>query len=498
MRNLPLPLLALTVLFSSCSKKKTELAWEKNFPVIGSQSSPMATDLNGDGVLDIVIGAGKNEYQHSEQGVLALNGVNGEVLWEQESEDQVYASATFCDITGDGIKDVFIGGRSPHLRALDGSNGKVIWAYKYQYENDPVLKNARFNFQNSVIVPDQSNDGIDDLLIVNGGNSKAPPNDETDRYPGVLMLFDSKTGNILAADTMPDGKESYMAPLYFEHPETGEHAIVFGSGGETIPGNLYITTLQNLMNRKLTEARVIATETGHGFIAPPVAADINLDGYLDIIAISHASSIFAIDGKTLEPLWQQKIEGTESSNSFAVGYFTGDDEVPDFFTFVSKGEWPNNTGTLEVMLDGRTGEIVYTNDMGCTGFSSPVVYDLNGDGNDEAILSINEFDCSGGFVERTIGEIENKLIAIDFRRQSVNVIDQSKGFKNIFSTPWIGDLDDDGYLDIVYFQYYSRGGLLTFLGMRARRISTHIKIRNNPPVWGAYRGTAGDGVFAIP
>lgn len=455
----------------------------------------MAADLNGDGVLDIVIGAGKNEYQYSKQGVLAVNGVNGDLLWEQEAQDQVYASATFCDINEDGTNDIFIGGRSPHLRALDGRTGEVIWAYEHRYENDPVLKYARFNFQNSVIVPDQNNDGIDDLLIVNGGNSKAPPNNEEDRYPGVLMLFDSKTGSILAADTMPDSKESYMAPLYFRQPGNGEHIIVFGSGGETIPGKLYVTTLPDLMKGDISSAKVIASETGHGFIAPPVAADLNMDGYLDIIAISHASSISAIDGKTLEPLWQQKIEGTESSNSFAVGYFSGDDEIPDLFTFVSKGEWPNNTGTIEVMLDGRTGEVVYTDEMGCTGFSSPVVYDLNGDGNDEVIISINEFECSKGFVAQTIPEIVNKLIAIDFRRRSVNVIDQSKGFKNIFSTPLIGDLDDDGYLDIVYCQYYSRGGLLTFLGMRMRRISTHIRVRNQPPVWGAYRGTAGDGVF---
>ncbi|HEY4654135.1 MAG TPA: hypothetical protein VIH22_06455, partial [Cyclobacteriaceae bacterium] len=264
---------------------------------------------------------------------------------------------------------------------------------------------------------------------------------------------------------------------------------------ETIDGRLYLTTLSDLMNKNISSATVIAAEEGHGFIAPPVAVDINLDGYLDIVAISHASRIMAIDGRTLKTVWQQKINGTESSNSFAVGYFAGGDEVPDLFTFVSKGEWPNNTGTLEVMLNGRNGEVLYTGSMGCTGFSSPVVYDLNNDGNDEAIISINEFDCALGFVEQTILEIENRLIAIDFRNQSINTIDKSKGFKNIFSTPWIGDLDDDGYLDIVYCQYYSRGGLLVFLGMRMRRISTHIKIRNQPPLWGAYMGSEGNGVF---
>ncbi len=497
MRNTGCIFVFFVLLVSGCARKKTELAWEMNFPAIGSQSSPRSADLNGDGVLDLVMGAGKNEYQHSKQGVLALDGATGTLLWEQEANDQVYGSATFCDINGDGTPDIFIGGRSPHLKALDGRSGSVIWAYDHQqYADHPKLKYARFNFQNSVLVPDQNGDGVDDLFIVNGGNSKAPPYKEEDRYPGVLMIFDSRTGSVLAADTVPDGKESYMAPLCFRQPGAVDHTVVFGTGGETIDGRLYVTTLSDLMRSDVSFATPVAEEKGHGFVAPPVAVDITGDGFLDIIAISHASTITAIDGKNLQTLWQKKIEGTESSNSFAVGHFTGDDDIPDLFTFVSKGEWPNNTGTLVVMLDGKTGEIAYTRPMGCTGFSSPVVYDLNGDGVDEAILSINEFDCSLGFTQATIPQIENRLIAMDFRKGSVNVIDQSRGFKNIFTTPWIGDIDDDGYLDIVYCQYYSRGGLLAFLGMRVRRVSTHIKMKQ-APLWGAYRGSAGDGVFPV-
>ncbi|MFO7256206.1 MAG: PQQ-binding-like beta-propeller repeat protein [Bacteroidota bacterium] len=484
-----LPLLVLLVF--SCARKKTELAWEVNFPVIGSLSSPRAADLNGDGVLDIVLGAGRNEYQHSTQGVLALDGATGAVLWEQEADDQVYGSPTFYDINSDGTPDVFIGGRSPYLRALDGKTGKVIWAYNHeQYADHPVLRYARFSFQNSVLVPDQNGDGIDDLFIVNGGNPKAPPYDESDRYPGVLMVFDARTGTILAADTVPDGKESYMAPLCFRQPGATDYTIVFGTGGETIDGRLYVTTLSDLMKSNVSSAKAVVMETGHGFIAPPVAVDITGDGFLDIIAISHASTVTAIDGKTLQHVWQQKIEGTECSNSFAIGYFAGNDDTPDLFTFVSKGEWPNNTGTIEVMLNGKNGEIAYRAEMGCTGFSSPVVYDLNKDGVDEAIISINEFDCSLGFVEATIPQIQNRLLAVDFRRGSIQPIDESQGVKNIFTTPWIGDIDDDGYLDIVYCQYYSRGGLLVFLGMRVRRISTHIKARQ-PVIWGAYRGVMG-------
>jgi hypothetical protein len=146
------------------------------------------------------------------------------------------------------------------------------------------------------------------------------------------------------------------------------------------------------------------------------------------------------------------------------------------------------------MLDGKDGRIAYQDSMGCTGFSSPVAYDINRDGFDEAIISINEFDCSQGFTGKAPVTIENKLIAIDFQQHSFQVIDHMSGFKNIFSTPWIGDLDSDGYLDIVHCQYYHRADLLSFLGMRIKRIDTPIRVRN-PPLWGAFRGSRGDGVF---
>jgi outer membrane protein assembly factor BamB len=479
----------------SCKQKKSEIVWQNDLPVTGSQSSPRTADLNQDGVLDIVMGAGKNETQKSEQGIIALDGKTGQLLWAQESTDQVYGSATFYDITGDSVKDVFIGGRSPHFKAIDGKTGKLIWSYDYgkQQENDSILKYARYNFNNSILVPDQNNDGLQDLITVNGGNSLANPNSEVNRFPAVLMLFDSKTGQVLAADTMPDGKESYMSPLCFAQPNSQDYTIVFGTGGETISGNLYVAKLSDLIEKKLINAQIIASEKGHGFIAPPVLADITQDGYYDIVAISHKSTVVAIDGKSYLPIWQQEVRNAESSNSFAVGYFT-DDDVPDFFTFVSKGEWPNNTGSLQIMVDGKDGRLAYVDSIGCTGFSSPVVYDLNHDGQDEAIISINEFDCARGFTEQALFEIENKLIAIDFKKKRTQIIDQTKGLKNIFSTPWLGDIDNDGYLDIINCQYYSRAGLLTFLGMSVKRISTPIKIKNDP-MWGAYMGSKGDGLF---
>jgi hypothetical protein len=248
-----------------------------------------------------------------------------------------------------------------------------------------------------------------------------------------------------------------------------------------------------LHSKQLSLGKVIATEKGHGFIAPASLADVNNDGYLDIIAISHASKAVAIDGKDQHVLWTKSFPGTECSNSFAVGYFT-DDNIPDFFTFTSKGQWPNSTGTVQVLLNGKNGNVNYTDSMGCSGFSTPVVYDLNNDGRDEAIISINNFDCSLGYASKSPAQMENKLIAIDFANSSVNTIDQAQGFKNIFSTPWIGDLDNDGYLDIIYCQYFHHSDLLSFLGMSIKRIDTPVKIKKQVQ-WGAFLGSNGNGIF---
>lgn len=478
----------------SCTKKtESKVVWNTDLPITGSQSSPRAVDLNEDGVLDLVIGAGRNEYQRSADGILAFDGKTGKVIWRQQTTDQVYGSATFYDVTADGIPEIFIGGRGPHFKALNGKTGEIVWEYQYRFESDSIMKFARFNFNNSVLIPDQNNDGLMDLLTVNGGNAKADPYTTINRYPGVLMIIDALNGNIIAADTMPDGGESYMSPVVFKQKGEEDYSIVFGTGGETLNGNIFIAGLSDLRNKRLSNAKVIASESGHGFIAPPTVTDINGDGIMDIMAISHGSSIFAIDGKTLEKIWDLKIPKTESSNSLAVGRFN-DDDTPDFFTFVSKGEWPNSTGSVQIMIDGRDGKILFQDSIGCTGYSSPVVYDINDDGIDEVLISVNEFDCSLGFVGKNPVQIENKLIAINFANRSIQVVDQMAGFKNIFSTPWIGDLDSDGYLDIVECQYYHRGMLLSFLGMRIKRIDTQVPIKKKV-VWGAYMGSSGDGVY---
>jgi len=103
--------------------------WVHRIPEAGSSSSPRAVDLTGDGVLDVVMGAGGDEYAATDYGVIALDGTDGSRLWSVPARDQVIGSPVFNDLTGDGTPDVIIGGRSALLLAIDGRSGERIWTY---------------------------------------------------------------------------------------------------------------------------------------------------------------------------------------------------------------------------------------------------------------------------------------------------------------------------------------------------------------------------------
>jgi len=482
------------LIFSCGGGKKAGPIWQKSIPRIGSQSSPLASDLNSDGILDLVIGAGENEYEKSLQGVLAIDGLTGDIIWQAPCKDQIFGSPTFNDINSDNIKDVIIGGRSSQLYALNGVNGDMIWQYNPEkYSTHPTLKYANKNFYNSVLVPDCNGDGIEDILISNGGNHAVFMHVSKGREVGVLLILDAKTGAVIASDIVPDGNETYMTPIYVEQKD-GSKMIVFGTGGETFSGNLFITRLEDLLNNDLSKSKIIASEDSHGFISPPAFVDVTNDNIFDIIAISHAGTMSAIDGDNLKNIWQFQIPNTESSNGLAIGNFT-DDDIPDIFTFVSKGKWPWNSGSYQIMLNGLTGKLEYIDSIGCPRISSPVVYDLNNDEIDEVVISLDSFDCRG-FAGRPPKNIVSKLVAVDFKAKKIIPIERNDKFKNVYTTPLLADIDSDGYLDIIHANYpHSEDfGMLLFSGMKIKRTKTPYKIRK-PIKWGAFMGSNGDGIY---
>jgi outer membrane protein assembly factor BamB len=484
--------------FCSCNNsKKFDQIWYKQFDELGTSSSPKCADLNNDGVLDIVIGAAKNEYEKSDSAVIAFDGRTGEILWQNFAHDQIVGSAIFMDITNDSIPEVFIGGRSSEFLCIDGENGNTIWRYKISDRDSIKACCLRFNFFNAQIIQDVDNDGFQDLLISNGGNPRAKPKSRELRVPGVLAVFSSKTGAVISSALMPDGNETYMTPVIHDFEGKYNSEIIFGTGGETLGGNLFRVSLKDLLTGDISKAKVLASEEGRGFIAPPTITDVNNDGTADIIVNWFGGKLMALDGKTNLIIWQRLIPGTETYNTACPGFFNNDD-IPDFFSTYNKGTWPDNQGSVEMMFDGKNGNIIHSDSLGCIGYSSGVTVDINEDGFDEVIFSVNDFQCKvPAFVGSDLLNDKQILYLFDFHNDKLVPIVKPAVSKNVSSTPWIGDIDGDQLLDIIYCAQRNHIKADQFTGFGISRIESDFKV-GKLPTWSSYLGDKSDGILSFP
>jgi outer membrane protein assembly factor BamB len=467
--------------------------WVQEIPDIGSSSSPRAIDLNGDGVLDIVMGGSGREFSSIEYGVIALDGHNGQLIWSVPARNQVFGSPLFKDLNKDGVPDVIIGGRTAILYAINGKSGELIWEYlpttdSLDIVNDPSI----LNFYNPQFIPDQDGDGIEDILIAYGGFIKAAPTDPN-RPSGSLMIISTQDGTTLAKVEMPDGRETYMSPLVHDFEGDGKPSVLFGSGGETFNGHLYKTSLQNIIDEDLSEVKVLADGRGKGFIAPPVLADVTGDGVMDIIANSVNGKVLCIDGDTNELLWEADLGSEfEGYTTPAPGHFN-DDITPDFFVSYGHGIWPNIDFAYQVILDGRNGSVLSADTAGTFQYASPLTFDFNEDGNDDALVIINkkEEEVTG---LTTMGIFVNEMIVYDPHNQAKFRFHEKKAGSNLGSTPLLTDLDGDGYLDIIYSYMNDPVNFYSFKSIQIERIETKIKL-DQPVKWGEYMGPDYDGTY---
>jgi outer membrane protein assembly factor BamB len=433
-------IIALSILVGAC--KKDNKNWNTTINGITSASSPQAIDLTGDGIKDIVMGAGGEEWHNTEMGVIAINGANGELLWKTSAKNQIVGSAVFIDINNDQTPDVIIGGRSAELQAINGKNGEKIWEFYTKKGSMSARNDGWYNFFNPQLVFDQNNDQLSDILICNGGDAVIPAGMKN-RPPGKLLLIDSKTGKILAEDLMPDAQETYFSPVCLDN--SNNPTIIYGSGGETRNGHLYRCKLSDIRKKNLKASIVLDSTSQKGYIAPPTLADFTNDGTLDILINTAEGSTKLFDGKTNALVWSITCDSAEVFSQAAIGFFIGSDNFLDVFVNYAKGVYPFYKFTEQWLINGKTGKVEkkYT-DKRFT-YASPLTVDLNQDGVDEVLINTVKDSLING-KEKPFYE----LSTFDFKNNKITFIGSRHNGACFASTPWLGDLDNDQQLDIIY------------------------------------------------
>lgn len=288
-------------------------------------------------------------------GFMALDGVTGDPLWAQYTAHELFASSCTLDLNGDGIIDCVFGGRMASLMAIDGRTGAIIWSMSNQLSGGGQVLAETSNFYTPLPIPkDVDGDGVPELMVMHGGDPLRKRN-EAVRNVARLLVVSGRTGRVITWSFVPDGAESYYSPQLLVQPD-GTVLVLYGTGGETHAGGLYVVALDTLLAGRVEQgSKLIFRDCCKGVITPPVLIDITGDEILDIIISNFNTTVMAIDGLTFEAIWTRRFENGETYSTPTVGFFN-DDDVPDFGVNYQFGPgFPIYHSAQFDILDGRNG-----------------------------------------------------------------------------------------------------------------------------------------------
>ena len=77
-----------------------------------------------------------------------------------------------------------------------------------------------------------------------------------ERLVGRLLIFSGKTGEVLRWVRTPDERETYFSPVIYTKKDSTE-LVLFGTGGETHPGGLYVVPLIDLFHGLIENSKLI-------------------------------------------------------------------------------------------------------------------------------------------------------------------------------------------------------------------------------------------------
>ena len=221
------------------TKIPQSLNWEQDFFPAMSEATIELFDMNSDGIMDVVT---VEDFSQCKVRVVAMDGRNGTKFWQKQVNFPAFGVRCELDVNSDGVKDCLVTGRGAGFAAIDGRDGSLLW------DVDPSITFPPYNFYFPLIVEDLDNDGVDDIINMHSGDVSYKP-DEHNRSPGYFVVVSGKTGQSLVPPMLtPDGHESYMSPVLFKL-NGKDDLVLFGSGGETVPGSLWAVSLTSIRSQ---------------------------------------------------------------------------------------------------------------------------------------------------------------------------------------------------------------------------------------------------------
>ncbi|XP_067628108.1 uncharacterized protein [Eurosta solidaginis] len=369
--------------FVPCTQISVQRIWTRTFPRMNSESPVRKADLNGDDVADVIFGFGVDDnIQYEgytlpkckssqgddevpcEGGVIALDGVTGNLIWQTWSVANVFSLLCTLDIDRDGYPDCVAAGRLGMIFAINGRNGNNIWEFReIEVEtNSPIV----MDLYTINIVRDLDGDEVSEIVA-------AHLEEREESKAGHIKVISGKTGKIIRAIPTPF-KEEVFVPLQVLTKEDGTELLMIITGGQNTPGGIYTIRLLSLMQFTSEKEFTPLFQSKHsGVMVPAVITDITGDNVADIVASSFNSTVYAFDGRNFSMLWNYTFPASESVSAIVPGHFNHDN-VTDFMVKYNTGPgFPVYYYSQTTVLDGKTGKPLLNTMMTDSGGSNSLL-----------------------------------------------------------------------------------------------------------------------------
>ena len=390
-------------------------------------STPTAADLNGDGHPDVVVGMGglaEPEFpQCWDGGVIALNGLDGSVLWTFDTQDWlnhnpdgmtdgVFSTPAIGDVNGDGEIEITFGAWDQCLYLLN-KDGVPLWGNLPGILPQVYCGGHGFynedTFWSSPALADLTGDGIPEIIT---GADIYEGNIWGDPTGGYLYVFDAQ-GNTLAREYME--QDIYSSPAVADLDNDGTNEIVVGTGvfrpgkGYFVSAFEYDPNHSNPIDR--LELKWRQTTAGRVFSSPALG-DLNKDGWLDVVNVvpkgdngDDGSFIYAWRGRDGALLFQRRAcdmwgNSFNTLSSAIVADVDGDTWPEVLYSHAWEIAILNHDGTY--YTDYSNPQAGSPGNPGCqrdhtpttqlsywaeyTLYATPAVGDLDGDGDAEVVI----------------------------------------------------------------------------------------------------------------
>ena len=449
-------------------------------------SSPRAFDLDGDGCPDFVFGVGVEREQYAvvtaDYGrVIAIDGASGDVLWTVVTPGDVFASAVTLT-AADGTLRVVTAGREGTMVSIVAATGVVDW---FVDPTSIVAPPQPYNFYSPLLVEDVNADGVPELVNVYGGDASAQP--AAPRDPSWVVLVDGETGELLGYRQTPDDAESYTSPVAWRTAARDgvmSTSFLFGTGGETLPGSLWLGTVDDLVAETHDgdwATEVVAGTRDRGVIAPPLVVDADGDGTLDLVVVDFGGRVVVLDGGDLaDELWSVAFAGEESNVAAGVARL-GEGRLGLMLTH-NTGVFPMYTGSTHRLFELADGTPLDSWGSSLPFAFSPLAVDLTGDGVDAWIAgSTSVFAPSVASEVRVVDTVTQvrRTFTFPFGMAATPLVHVAPGHDQLELALVGFTMDPDDFMANPPSWLFRR----VALGASAPASIT----------WGAYLGTCGDG-----